>query len=146
MEAIYFGNNTSWGSGAGSGPWVQADMENGLFGGAQQFGNTNNPTLTYRYLTAIVKGEPNHWALRAGNAQSGGVTTYYSGVRPYIGLRVTTAAYNPMRKEGAIILGTGGDNSIKATGTWYEGAITSGYPSDATENAVQANIVAAGYK
>ena len=30
-------------------------------------------------------------------------------------------------------------------GTFYEGAIVAGYPSDATENAVQANIVAAGY-
>ncbi|NUR60959.1 MAG: hypothetical protein HOV87_20200, partial [Catenulispora sp.] len=29
--------------------------------------------------------------------------------------------------------------------TFYEGVMTSGYPSDATENAVQANIVAAGY-
>jgi hypothetical protein len=30
-------------------------------------------------------------------------------------------------------------------GTFYEGVMTSGYPSAATENAVQANIVAAGY-
>src|SRR5581483_358129 len=52
---------------------------------------------------------------------------------------------NPMRKEGAIILGIGGDNSIGAAGTFYEGVMTSGYPSDATENSVQANIVAAGY-
>jgi hypothetical protein len=50
-----------------------------------------------------------------------------------------------MHKEGAIILGIGGDNSIGAQGTFYEGVMTSGYPSDATENAVQANIVAAGY-
>ena len=51
-----------------------------------------------------------------------------------------------MKKEGAIILGIGGDNSIGAAGTFYEGVMTSGYPSDATENAVQANIVAAGYR
>ncbi len=50
-----------------------------------------------------------------------------------------------MSKEGAIILGIGGDNSIGAAGTFYEGVMTSGYPSDATENAVQANITAAGY-
>ncbi|MFC5907735.1 RICIN domain-containing protein, partial [Streptacidiphilus monticola] len=30
-------------------------------------------------------------------------------------------------------------------GTFYEGVMTSGYPSDATENSVQANITAAGY-
>ena len=50
-----------------------------------------------------------------------------------------------MKKEGAIILGIGGDNSISGRGTFYEGVMTSGYPSDATENAVQANIAAAGY-
>ena len=50
-----------------------------------------------------------------------------------------------MKKEGAIILGIGGDNSNGSAGTFYEGVMTSGYPSDATENAVQANIVAAGY-
>ena len=50
-----------------------------------------------------------------------------------------------MHKEGAILLGIGGDNSISGDGTFYEGVMTSGYPSDATENSVQANIVAAKY-
>ena len=50
-----------------------------------------------------------------------------------------------MRKEGAILLGIGGDNSITGRGTFFEGVLTSGYPSAATENAVQANITAAGY-
>jgi hypothetical protein len=45
-----------------------------------------------------------------------------------------------------IPLGTGGDNSIQGAGTWYEGVMTSGYPSGAAENAVQADIVAAGYR
>ncbi|WP_175609304.1 cellulose binding domain-containing protein, partial [Streptacidiphilus griseoplanus] len=65
--------------------------------------------------------------------------TYYNGARPNV------SGYNPMKKQGAIILGIGGDNSHGATGTFYEGVMTSGYPSDATENAVQANITAAGY-
>jgi hypothetical protein len=67
------------------------------------------------------------------------VSTFYSGVRPNV------SGYNPMHKEGAIILGIGGDNSKGAVGTFYEGVMTSGYPSAATENAVQANITAAGY-
>jgi hypothetical protein len=50
-----------------------------------------------------------------------------------------------MKKEGAIILGIGGDNSNWAQGTFYEGVMTSGYPSDNTENSVQADIVAAKY-
>ncbi|WP_239101769.1 arabinofuranosidase catalytic domain-containing protein, partial [Microbispora amethystogenes] len=96
-------------------------------------------SISHRFLTAIIKGEPNHWAIRGGNAQSGGLGTFYDGVRPNV------AGYNPMKKEGAIILGIGGDNSIGARGTFYEGVMTSGYPSNATEDAVQANIVAAGY-
>ena len=139
MEAIYFGNIKVWGYGTGPGPWVMADLENGLFSGVNAGYNANDPTVNHRFLTAIIKGEPNHWSIRAGNAQSGGLSTYYDGPRPNV------PGYNPMRKEGAIILGTGGDNSIGSAGTFYEGVMTSGYPSAATENAVQANIVAAGY-
>jgi non-reducing end alpha-L-arabinofuranosidase len=50
-----------------------------------------------------------------------------------------------MHAEGAIVLGTGGDNSNGSVGSFFEGVMTAGYPSDATDNAVQANIVAAGY-
>src|SRR4029079_6550752 len=32
-----------------------------------------------------------------------------------------------------------------SVGSFFEGVMTSGYPSDATENAVQANIVSVGY-
>jgi len=139
MEAIYFGNIRVWGYGAGNGPWIMADLENGLFSGVNQHYNANDPTINYRYTTAIIKGAQNQWAIRGGNAQSGGLSTFYSGQRPNV------AGYNPMRKQGAIILGTGGDNSKGSTGTFYEGVMTSGYPSDATENSVQDNITAAGY-
>nr|WP_042406738.1 arabinofuranosidase catalytic domain-containing protein [Streptacidiphilus carbonis] len=138
MEAIYFGNARYWDTGAGNGPWIMADLENGLFSGSNV--NSPNPgdqTVNYRFTTAIVKGTANQWAIRGGNAQSGSLSTFYSGARP--------AGYNPMHKEGAILLGIGGDNSNGAAGTFYEGAMTSGYPSDATESAVQANINAAGY-
>ncbi|WP_460808111.1 arabinofuranosidase catalytic domain-containing protein [Micromonospora zhanjiangensis] len=140
MEAIYFGNIKVWGYGTGNGPWVMADLENGLFSGVNAGYNANDPSISHRYLTAIIKGEPNHWAIRAGNAQSGGLSTFYDGKRPNV------TGYNPMKKEGAIILGIGGDNSHGAAGTFYEGVMTSGYPSNATEDAVQANITAAGYR
>lgn len=139
MEAVYFGNIKVWGYGTGNGPWIMADLENGLFSGVNAGYNANDPSISHRFLTAIVKGEPNHWAIRGGNAQSGGLSTFYDGRRPNV------AGYNPMKKEGAIILGIGGDNSIGAAGTFYEGVMTAGYPSAETENAVQANIVAAGY-
>lgn len=137
MEAIYYGTCTIWGTGAGSGPWLMADLENGLFSGLSAGQNTADPTINNRFFTAVVKGQPANWALRGGNAASGSLSTYYNGARP--------SGYNPMKKEGAIILGIGGDNSISAQGTFYEGVMTSGFPSDATENSVQANIVAAKY-
>ncbi|EPS43068.1 hypothetical protein H072_2953 [Dactylellina haptotyla CBS 200.50] len=139
MEAIYFGNIRVWGSGAGNGPWIMADLENGLFSGVNVGLNSGNPSITWRFVTAVVKGTANLWAIKGGNAASGSLSTYYSGKRP------NASGYNPMKKEGAIILGIGGDNSISAAGTFYEGVMTSGYPSDATENSVQADIVAARY-
>src|SRR5690349_14989852 len=139
MEAIYYGDSRGWGSGAGNGPWIMADLENGLFSGYNAGNNGGDPSLSYRFVTAVLKGEPNHWSIRGANAASGSLSTYYNGVRP------NKSGYNPMSKEGAIILGIGGDNSVSAQGTFYEGVMTSGYPSDATENSVQANIVAAKY-
>jgi hypothetical protein len=50
-----------------------------------------------------------------------------------------------MEKQGAIILGIGGDASCRAVGTFYEGAMTATYTADSTDAAVQANIVAAGF-
>jgi hypothetical protein len=137
MEAVYFGNIKVWGYGTGNGPWIMADLENGLYSGQNAGFNANDPTTSYRYTTAMVEGESNQWAILGGNAQSGGLSTDFSGPRP--------SGYNPMHKEGAIILGIGGDNSDGSAGTFYEGVMTSGYPSAATESAVQANIVAAGY-
>ncbi|KAJ5232047.1 hypothetical protein N7468_005003 [Penicillium chermesinum] len=139
MEAIYFGSNADYGTGAGSGPWIMADLENGLSAGPDFDNNPNSPSITARFVTAIVKGEPKQWAIRGGDATTGGLSTYYSGAHP------TEDGYSPESKEGAIILGIGGDNSNGAQGTFYEGVMTSGYPSDDTENAVQANIVAAKY-
>jgi non-reducing end alpha-L-arabinofuranosidase len=139
MEAIYFGDSTAWGSGSGSGPWIMADMENNLISGANVGYNAEDPSIAYRFVTAMLKGEPGQWALRGGDATAGDLDTFYDGARP------NADGYDPMSKEGAIILGIGGDNSVSAQGTFYEGVMTSGYPSDDTEDAVQANIVAAGY-
>jgi hypothetical protein len=136
METVYFGADKQWGWGSGAGPWIMGDLEWGLFSGAKAGYNDLAP-INHRFVTAIVKGEPNHWSIRGGDAQSGDLTTYFDGQRP--------SGYNPMKKEGAIVLGTGGDNSTSGQGTFFEGVLTSGYPSAATEAAVQANITAAGY-
>jgi hypothetical protein len=137
MEAIYFGTERTWGTGSGNGPWIMTDMENGLFSGQSAGLNSADQTIADRFTTAMIEGESNQWAILGGNAQSGGLSTFYSGVRP--------SGYNPMHKEGAIILGIGGDNSKSSAGTFYEGVMTSGYPSAATESSVSAAITAAGY-
>jgi hypothetical protein len=42
-------------------------------------------------------------------------------------------------------MGIGGDNSNGGVGTFLEGALTAGVADDATDDAVHADIVAAGY-
>ena len=80
---------------------------------------------------------PGHWAIKGGDAQQGELTVYWDGKR--------APGYAPMKKQGSIILGIGGDNSDGAVGTFYEGVMTRGYSTDATDKAVQDNIVAVGY-
>jgi len=146
MEAVYWGTDTTWGGKAdGSGPWVAADIENGMFkcqqGGWQTTATCpNDKSIIANFATAVLKGPAaNTFAIKGGNAQSGTLTTMYNGARP------TAGGYYPKKLQGAIILGTGGDGSNTGTGTFYEGAMTIGNPADSVDDAVQANIVAAGY-
>jgi hypothetical protein len=116
-----------------------ADLENGVWAGntSPSAGNPSVP-VTWKYLTAVLKGDAagkNHWTIKEGTAQSGGLATAFDGPRP-------NTRYNPMKKEGAIGLGTSGDNSNGANGNFFEGVMTAHYSSDAADDAVQANIVA----
>jgi hypothetical protein len=144
METVYFGTATAWGSGDGPGPWIMADMEAGLFSGYSAKKNAADPTIgSWRFVTAVMDGGGgNRWDLRGGNAQQGALTTFYSGIRPGSS---NGAAYFPMHKKGGILLGNGGDNGNGSSGTFYEGVITTGYPTEATSDALQANVVAAKY-
>ncbi|HEX7507788.1 MAG TPA: arabinofuranosidase catalytic domain-containing protein [Polyangia bacterium] len=137
IEALYWGSSTQWSRGGGSGPWVAADPENGMFEG-DSTNTPSNTSVNFAYVTAMLKGPSgNLFGLKAGDAQSGTLEIKWNGARPL--------GYSPMNKQGAIILGTTGDGSNYGKGTFFEGAITSGNPPDATDDAVQANIVAAGY-
>jgi non-reducing end alpha-L-arabinofuranosidase len=122
---------------AGHGPWVEADLENGVFEGgtAVDTANTGNAS---KFVTALLKNDGSTtFALKGGNAQTGSLSTWYSGALP--------TGYSPMKKEGSIVLGTGGDNSNRGTQSFYEGVMTAGYSSDTADNSVQSNIVSAGY-
>jgi hypothetical protein len=137
MDAVNL-STTCWNGGpcTGSGPWVQADLENGLFMGANntELANQGNSS---DFVTAMLKNDgQTTFALKGGNSQSGGLSTWWDGALP--------SGYT-MNQQGAIILGTGGDNSNSDIGSFFEGVMTEGYPTDDADNAVQANIVAAGY-
>jgi Alpha-L-arabinofuranosidase B, catalytic/Alpha-L-arabinofuranosidase B (ABFB) domain/Concanavalin A-like lectin/glucanases superfamily/Lamin Tail Domain/NPCBM-associated, NEW3 domain of alpha-galactosidase len=142
METSYYGNATAWYHGPPPGPWIMTDQENNLVGcvnpGSTSKLCANLPSITSRFVTAVAKGEPHHWASLGGDAQTGALSTMFDGPR-------VDSSYDPMRKQGAIVLGNGGDNSNGSQGTFYEGVMTAGFPTDATDNAVQANIVAAKY-
>ena len=101
--------------------------------------NPTNTAITANFVTAMLKGKSGGtFTLKGGDAnKAGALKTVYDGARP--------PNYTPMKKLGAIVLGIGGDNSDFGIGTFYEGAMTANYTSDATDNAVQANIAAAGY-
>ena len=144
MDAINLSSTTAWGTGAGSGPWVMADLEFGLFAQGNNGKNQNDPAQTATFVTAVLKNNgTTEYALKGSDATAGSLSTYYKGALP--------GGWDPMKKQGAIVLGSGGDcckpggGANQSDGTFYEGCIVTGYPSDATENAIQANIVAAGY-
>jgi hypothetical protein len=62
-------------------------------------------TIAIRALTT------RRFALKGADSTTGPLKTLYDGVRP--------KGYQPMKKQGSIILGIGGDNSDSAHGTFY---------------------------
>jgi len=143
METTYYGNAGAWYRGIPPGPWIMTDQENNLVGCVNSDGSrncANLPSITWRFVTAMAKGEPHHWTSMGGNAQKGALSVMFDGPR-------VNLTYDPMRKQGAILLGNGGDNSNGSQGTFYEGAMTAAgtFPTDATDVLVQANVVAAKY-
>jgi non-reducing end alpha-L-arabinofuranosidase len=143
METTYYGDSTPWFHGSPPGPWVMTDQENNLVGCVNSDGTklcANLPSVSWRFVTAMAKGEPHHWTSMGGDSQRGDLSVMFNGQR-------INSSYDPMRKQGAILLGNGGDNSNSSQGTFYEGAMTASgtFPTDATDQLVQANVVAAAY-
>jgi len=154
MEAIYFGN-AHWqnNTGEGTGPWVGADLECGMYYGGGNATKVNNQskTLSFPFVSLYLRGGTDGMALKGGDATSGAFMTMYDGPRPDCKIAGTchrhgNHTYQPMSKKGAIILATGGDNSNGAKGSFYEGIMVTGTTTDQTDDAVQANIVSVGYK
>src|ERR1051325_10898902 len=146
METAYFGNANVWYHGPAPGPWIMSDQENNLVGCVTDSPNNKNcdiPVISWRFVTATMDGEPHHWRTMGGDAQRGDMKVIFDGQR----VQNQRSSYDPMRKQGGILLGNGGDNSNGSQGTFYEGAMTAGgtFPSEETNQKIQANVVAAKY-
>ena len=114
MEAIYFGNG-AWNKnrGLGEGPWAGADLEAGMYygGGEQTIVNNQSTPLTSDFVSLHVKGRTDGFAIKGGDATKGPLKTMYDGARPDPKLTCKGCdkppwSYQPMQKQGAIILGT----------------------------------------
>ena len=139
MDALNFSKQCWFNNCTGSGPWVQWDPECGVYPGGTSAWPSTQKTFTQPYVTAMLKNNgTSEMKLKGADATTGTLSTVYSGSRTYSTMR-----------QGAIILGSGGDccysNSNASVGTFYEGAIMAGYPSDATDDMIQANVVATKY-
>jgi hypothetical protein len=141
MDTVNVSRDLSWPACRnGPGPGVHADLENGIF----YWNNRScNPAANISggprpFISAWLKNNgQTKFALKWGDAHSGGLNTIYSGALP--------VGYSPMHQEGAIILGMGGDNSHASAGSFFEGVMTAGFPADTADNAIQSDIVAVGY-
>ena len=124
METTYYGNANAWYYGQAPGPWIMTDQENNLVGGVNPNPNDKYlpklPSISWRFVTATADGEPHHWRSMGGDAQNGDLQVMFDGTR----IINDRNSYDPMRKQGAILLGNGGDNSNASQGTFYEGAMT----------------------
>jgi hypothetical protein len=166
------GFSVAWSWGKGSvGPWLMGDFEWGVFAGNNIGQNNENAPIphSWDFVTGFLKGKdfpkgsPKHkkgqFAIYGGSSQKVAnqpsahlLKKHYQGPRvdrsneAIFKNRPSELYYAPSRKEGAIVLGTGGDNSRASSGTIYEAAIVEGYPKLSTERKVQAAIVALGYK
>jgi non-reducing end alpha-L-arabinofuranosidase len=147
METTYYGNASAWYRGQAPGPWVMTDQENNLVGCVTASPNDKYcpdlKSITWRFVTATADGEPHHWRSMGGDAQKGDLQVMFDGPR----VDNNRKSYDPMRKQGAILLGNGGDNSNGSQGTFYEGAMTAPgtFPTKETNQKIQANVLSARY-
>ena len=144
MDAIYFGTLCWFSPCNGAGPWVQADLENGLFqsdaGGSK---NTRTPATGNAVRDRLLKNNGTTiFAIKDGNAQS------RRPRRP----RVQPAALPDHRQSGLLADAQGRRDhprhrrrqQQRLRRVLLRGRHDLAATRDAAENAVQANVVMAG--
>jgi hypothetical protein len=146
MNTLFLGV-AYWGRGNGAGPWFMADFEAGVWAGGSNPGdagwgalgdpappNSLNPSMRVRFALGFLSTDDDY-ALRMADVETAtALTTAYEGPLP-----------KPMDNQGAVVLGVGGDNSNNSFGTFFEGAIVSGYPSSDVDLAILQNVQSVGY-
>jgi len=138
MNTLFFGKGF-WGSGADSAPWFMGDFEGGVWAGGSGGSNVKNnmnPSMKgVQFALGILHTPVGKYALRMADvSKATDLTTAYDGTSP-----------KSWGNAGGIVLGVGGDNSNNASGTFYEGALTKGSPTNDTDLLVMKNIQAVGY-
>jgi non-reducing end alpha-L-arabinofuranosidase len=144
MCSVFFGTGY-WGKGTGTGPWFLNDMENGVWAGgsgASGTSNSNLPSSKFDFAFGLTKSSTTttpQYAIRVANGTVG------NGASPKLITAYDGQAPATWKTHGSIVLGIGGDNSNSSSGTFYEGCITAGRPSDKTDTLILLNIQAAAY-
>ena len=116
IEAVYFGGGVVWGTGypgGQPGPWVMADLENGLYAGWENGQDQNistNKPLKFDFVTAIVLGDTQdqnngkgRFALYGGDATFGTLADHVrrnsprkTRLRPH----AETGVHHPRNRRG----------------------------------------------
>jgi len=141
MNTLFFGKGF-WGSGTGTtGPWFGGDFEAGVWMGGSSStpgNNPSNPSMAgVAFALGILHTPVGKYSLRMADISAASdLTTAYDGAIP---------SGKTWGNAGGIVLGVGGDNSSNSSGTFYEGAVTVGSPSNATDLLIMQNIQAVQY-
>ena len=109
MEALYFGTSNGWGRGQGNGPGSWRTLRMGC-GPATRRSAKSDPSRSVGHRHG--QGSTGRLCAQGWRCPGGTLLKLYEGKRP--------VGYDTMKKQGAIILGTGGDNSCHAVSTFYE--------------------------
>ena len=103
--------------------------------GNPKVNNPSNPSMKVSNGLGMLKTSSGKYAIRVADLPSADdPTTACAGASPKV-----------WDNQGGILLGIGADNSNNSYGTFYEGAITAGRPSNDTDLAVMKNVQGTGY-
>jgi non-reducing end alpha-L-arabinofuranosidase len=139
MFALYMGQTRDWTVGAGNGPWGMVDMEDGVYSGGESNGSGNNKDPSFAYpgtnIVAVLAktNGTSSFVLKVSDMEStAGFVTPWNGNLP--------GGYAPLRLEGGLSLGEGGDGSNNVDGAFFEGFVVAGEEADTTDTSIQSNL------